>query len=159
MNRNQLVSLGVTSVFSAILSISGSLVSVSANSTTHQTTIAQAQSGTQSGAVLSGTFTAAEKPTTGNVQIINENGKRYVVLDKGFKASKEGPDLHVLLDTAEQPPAKYENKTSYVNLGKLKKYAGSQRYAIPASVDVANYKSVVIWCQTANATFGYATLH
>jgi hypothetical protein len=45
-----------------------------------------------------------------------------------------------------------------VNLGKLQKYKGMQRYPIPVGINLANYKSVVIWCQMANATFGYASL-
>ena len=106
-----------------------------------------------------GTFVAAEKPTTGTAQIVVEQGKRYLVLSADFKTSNQGPDLHVVLDPASQPPAQYQDKTHFVNLGKLKKFAGTQRYAIPANVDLTQFKSVGIWCQMANATFGYAPLH
>ncbi|HEY9728975.1 MAG TPA: DM13 domain-containing protein [Chroococcales cyanobacterium] len=112
----------------------------------------------QSTAVISGTFVAAEKPTTGTAKIVTENGQRYLVLDSAFSTSEQGPDLHVLLDTAQKPPQQYQNSSSYVNLGKLQKYQGMQRYPIPAGINLANYKSVVIWCQMANATFGYASL-
>ena len=105
-----------------------------------------------------GTFVAAEQPTSGNAQIVVRNGRRYLVLDASFQTSSQGPDLHVVLDPAQQPPAKYEDQTRFVNLGKLKKFAGEQYYAIPANVDLANFNSVGIWCQTANATFGYASL-
>ncbi len=105
-----------------------------------------------------GTFVAAEQPTSGNAQIIVRNGRRYLVLDASFQTSNQGPDLHVVLDPDQQPPAKYEDKTRFVNLGKLKKFAGEQYYAIPANVDLAKFNSVGIWCQMANATFGYAPL-
>ncbi len=109
-------------------------------------------------AVQSGTFVSAEKPTTGTAKIVTENGQRYLVLDEAFSTSDQGPDLHVLLDTAQRPPQQYQNFSSYVNLGKLQKYKGTQRYPIPAAINLANYKSVVIWCRMANATFGYAPL-
>lgn len=105
-----------------------------------------------------GTFIKAEQPTSGTAQIVVENGQRYLVLDSNFQTSNQGPDLHVVLDPAQQPPAKYEDKTGFVNLGKLKKFAGTQRYAIPANVDLTKFNSVGIWCQMANATFGYAPL-
>ncbi len=109
-------------------------------------------------ALQSGTFVSAEKPTTGTAKIVTENGQRYLVLDQAFSTSDQGPDLHVLLDTAKKPPQQYQNFNSYVNLGKLQNYSGTQRYPIPAAINLANYKSVVIWCRMANATFGYASL-
>lgn len=112
----------------------------------------------QSATLVSGTFMSAEKPTTGNATIVTENGQRYLVLDSGFSTSELGPDLQVLLDTSETPPQQYQDLNSFVNLGKLQKYNGMQRYPIPVTVNLSNYKSVVIWCRMANATFGYASL-
>jgi hypothetical protein len=120
--------------------------------------IAQAQM-PQTIALSTGSFTAAEKPTTGTARIVQEGGQRYVELDSAFSTSNQGPDLHVLLDTTTTPPTAYPAQNSSVNLGKLQNYSGAQRYAIPANVDVSQYKSVVIWCEMANATFGYAPLH
>jgi hypothetical protein len=106
----------------------------------------------------SGKFVAGEKPTTGSVRVITENGQRFLVLDSGFSTSDQGPDLHVLLDTSAKPPQTYKNLSSYVNLGKLQQFNGEQRYPIPSAIDLAKFKSVVIWCRMANATFGYAPL-
>jgi Electron transfer DM13 len=106
----------------------------------------------------SGTFVVGEKPMTGSARIITENGQRFVVLDSAFSTSDQGPDLHVLLDTSAKPPQTYKNLSSSVNLGKLQKFNGEQRYPLPASIDLAEFKSVVIWCRMANATFGYAPL-
>jgi hypothetical protein len=35
----------------------------------------------------------------------------------------------------------------YVDLGGLRAFKGSQKYAIPAGVDLEKYPSVVIWCE------------
>lgn len=35
----------------------------------------------------------------------------------------------------------------YVDLGGLRAFKGSQRYPIPAGVDLSKYSSVVIWCE------------
>ncbi|NJN00986.1 MAG: DM13 domain-containing protein [Leptolyngbyaceae cyanobacterium RM1_1_2] len=109
---------------------------------------------------LGGTFVAAEAPTTGTAQIIQEDGHRYLVLDSAFSTTDQAPDLHVILETAEVPPSSYTSFGSFVNLGGLQSTTGEQRYPIPDSLafDLAEYKSVSIWCRTANATMGYAVL-
>jgi hypothetical protein len=110
-------------------------------------------------AIASGAFVAGEVPTTGTARIVTEGGHRYLELDAAFSTGNMGPDLHVLLDSATQPPKSYDNLGSPINLGKLTAFTGAQRYPIPDSVDVADIRTVVIWCRTANATFGYATLN
>lgn len=114
----------------------------------------------QSGSMIAaaGAFVAAEKPTTGTAYVVIAGRRRYLVLDAAFQTSDQGPDLHVVLDPTEQPPAQYKDMSQIVDLGKLKKYSGTQRYAIPSNVDLSKIKSVGIWCRMANATFGYAQL-
>lgn len=114
----------------------------------------------ESEALMTGTFVAAEVPTTGVARIITENGQNYLELDSEFSTSDQGPDLHVLLDTSETPPQQYEETQAgqYVNLGALQEFSGAQRYPIPNAVDPASFSSVVVWCRMANATFGYAPL-
>jgi hypothetical protein len=107
---------------------------------------------------LAGTFVAAEAPTTGTAQIIEEDGQRYVVLDAAFSTTDMAPDLHVVLETSEVPPGSYTDFGSFVNLGALQSVTGEQRYPIPDSVDLSEFKSVSIWCRMANATMGYAIL-
>ena len=163
MKLNQLVVLGATSFLTSFTSVANYAAAVTVNlssnavsPTASLTNTAVAQN--RSVAITSGTFVAAEKPTSGTARIVTENGQRYLVLDSAFRTNDQGPDLHVLLDTAAKPPQAYQNYSSYVNLGKLQKFSGTQRYPIPAAIDVADFKSVVIWCRMANATFGYAPL-
>lgn len=158
MKHNQLVLLGISSLFASAVSVSVYTAATAnpAVTSTNRAVVAQ----NSKVAISSGTFLAAEKPATGAAQIVTENGHRYLELDGAFSTSDQGPDLHVLLTPSEKPPQSYtaQNSDSYVNLGKLQKFKGAQRYPIPNSIDLANFKSVSIWCRMANATFGYAPL-
>lgn len=111
--------------------------------------------------LMNGAFETAEAPTTGNAQIVEENGVRYLLIDSSFSTTDQAPDLHVLLDTAELPPQKYEETDSgrYINLGGIQNTMGQQRYPIPNVVNLKDIKSVVIWCRMADATMGFATLN
>jgi len=151
MKLNQLAVLGITSFLTSSLSVSSNAVGVLAK---------PAYVMDQTVAIMSGTFVAAEKPTTGTARIISQNGHRYLELDSAFSTSDQGPDLHVLLDPSQKPPMGYQsqNSGSYVNLGGLQKFKGTQRYPIPDNINITSFKSVNIWCRMANASFGYAPL-
>jgi len=104
-----------------------------------------------------GTFQAAEHPTKGMVRLVTENGKRYLELDEAFKTDN-GPDLFVILHRSEKPPTYGIKEKDYVSISRLQKVSGTQRYAIPAGVNLADFGSVAIWCRQFNATFGFAPL-
>ena len=104
----------------------------------------------------SGQFVAVEHPTTGQASIIEEDGEKYLELSQDF-TSDRGPALRVILHQADEVGLKVE-EGSYVSLGALESFNGAQRYLIPNEVDLSNYKSVAIWCEEFNATFGYAPL-
>ncbi|MGF1516024.1 MAG: DM13 domain-containing protein [Elainellaceae cyanobacterium] len=115
------------------------------------------------GPVKSGAFAAAEHPTTGTAQIIQEGDQRYVELGDDF-STDPGPDLFVVLHQANDffsiasPPAYGIEEGSYASIAPLEQVSGAQRYLIPDSVDVDEYGSVAIWCRQFNATFGAANL-
>ena len=46
----------------------------------------------------------------------------------------------------------------YVDLGGLRAFKGSQKYAIPAGVDLSKYPSVVIWCERFSVLISPADL-
>ncbi len=118
------------------------------------TAVAQSQiNGQMNG--LTNEFIGVAHPASGTAKIVEENGQRYLEFDTAF-SSQAGPDLFVLLH-AESVPRSY-NPDKYVNLGPLQQVAGAQRYAIPADVAVADFKSAVIWCRQFDVTFGYAEL-
>lgn len=166
IKRHSLVRFGMVSVLASALSIAAAAATIAnpVNGTLGSVTVTESlvtQSlVTQSESIvaLAGTFVAAEAPTTGTAQIIEEDGQRYVVLDSTFSTTDMAPDLHVVLETSEVPPGSYSSFGSFVNLGALQSVTGEQRYPIPDSVDLAEFKSVSIWCRMANATMGYAVL-
>jgi hypothetical protein len=114
--------------------------------------------------VKSGTFVAGEHPSEGTVRIVTENSKSYLELDRAFKTSDMGPDLHVILHRSDdvlgstKPPSYPLQEQDYVILGRLQKFNGAQRYPISDNINLADYKSATIWCRKFNATFGTAKL-
>lgn len=149
MGTASLISLGVITYFSPAIS------SESIDADNSKVLISQQT------ALKSGEFTAAEAPTTGTAKIVESNGQMYLEIDSAFQTGNTAPDLQVLLDTVEQPPAAYDDAdyTRYLNLGGLQSITGEQRYPIPNFVDPSQFSSVVIWCRMFNATYGYAPLN
>lgn len=59
-----------------------------------------------------------------------------------------GPKFHVyLVPDKGVTPVTNVAKTLFVDLGRLKAFKGSQNYPVPQAVNLANYRSVVIWCE------------
>lgn len=70
-----------------------------------------------------------------------------VFLEPDFEVGP-GPKYHVyLVPTANVRKEEQVTKSMFVDLGRLRSFKGSQRYAIPAGLDLTNYPSVVIWCE------------
>ncbi len=73
--------------------------------------------------------------------------QRAVFLEPDFEVGP-GPAFHVYLVPKAGVQTEADVKdTMYVDLGGLRSFKGSQRYPIPAGVDLAKYPSVVIWCE------------
>jgi len=70
-----------------------------------------------------------------------------VRLESDFEVGP-GPKFHVyLVPEASVTPSTRVAQTMFVDLGRLRAFKGSQNYPLPAGIDIANYKSVVIWCE------------
>ncbi|TFI53609.1 electron transfer protein with DM13 domain protein [Mastigocladus laminosus UU774] len=112
----------------------------------------------------SGNFVSGEHTTQGTARITTKNGKSFLELDQSFKTSNMGPELVVILHRSDnvigstKPPSYSLKKGDYVILGRLQKFSGGQSYVIPDNINLAEYKSAVIWCRKFNATFGAAKL-
>ena len=73
--------------------------------------------------------------------------ERTVFLEQDFEVGP-GPAYHVYLVPNATVRREADVKDAmYVDLGSLRAFKGSQRYAIPAGVDLKNFPSVVIWCE------------
>jgi hypothetical protein len=84
--------------------------------------------------------------------------ERAVFLEPDFEVGP-GPAFHVLL----VPKASIRNSSEvkeqmFVDLGGLRAFKGSQRYAIPAGVNLKDYPSVVIWCERFSVLISPADL-
>lgn len=103
-----------------------------------------------------GDFVTQEHPTRGVARLIELRDGSRVVRIEGF-STRNGPDLVVMLsaETAGGDWFKYEGATS-IPLGELKGTDGDQNYDIPADADLSGIRSVVIWCDRFNVSFGSA---
>jgi hypothetical protein len=108
--------------------------------------------------VAEGAFVSQEHDTSGAARVLKlPDGSRLLRLES-FSTS-DGPDVHVWLSDA---PAggdwhSYDDGR-YLALGEIKATDGNHNYAIPAGVDLAGLRSVVIWCDRFNVAFGSAPL-
>ena len=73
--------------------------------------------------------------------------EKAVFLEPDFEVGP-GPAFHVYLVPKQKIRSEADVKdTMFVDLGGLRAFKGSQRYPIPAGVNLKDYPSVVIWCE------------
>jgi hypothetical protein len=113
----------------------------------------------RSALVATGTFIHADP----NDPVHYGSGKvsvyeRTVFLEQDFTVGP-GPKYHVyLVPKANIRKSDDVANTMFVDLGRLRAFKGSQRYAIPAGVDLKKYASVVIWCEAFGVLISPADL-
>ena len=84
--------------------------------------------------------------------------EKTVFLHNDFEVGP-GPKFHVyLVPKADIRASDDLSGVMYVDLGRLRSFKGSQKYMIPAGLDLANYKSVVIWCEQFSVLISPADL-
>lgn len=105
-----------------------------------------------------GKFHSNAHDTKGNAAVIDLGGGRRVLRLTDF-ATSNGPDVRIYLVAAADVQDNATVKTAgFVELGSMKGNIGNQNYEIPASVDLANYKTVTVWCRRFSVNFGSAPL-
>jgi hypothetical protein len=73
--------------------------------------------------------------------------ERTVFLEPDFEVGP-GPAFHVyLVPKASIRTSSDLKDAKFVDLGGLRAFKGSQRYPIPAGVNLQDYQSVIIWCE------------
>lgn len=108
-----------------------------------------------------GTFISHEHETSGTVRVLQlADGSRVLRLEN--LDTSNGPDLKVVLSDAPviegKPGWHVFDDDQHLKIGNLKGNKGSQNYAIPAEVDLTLLRSVSIWCDRFNVSFGAAEL-
>ena len=91
---------------------------------------------------------------------LESNGDGYVlVLDDEFK-TKSAPDLKLFLSKQDLAAANGKNATrDAVLIAELDKNKGGQRYALPAGVDPADFKTLLLHCEKYSKLWGGAPLN
>ena len=69
-----------------------------------------------------------------------------------------GPDLRVIISTHPNPASSDQVHQGFVDLGALKGNVGDQNYRLPAQVDGAQFRSVIIYCRAFGVIFSVAPL-
>jgi hypothetical protein len=84
--------------------------------------------------------------------------ERAVFLEPDFEVGP-GPKYHVYLVPRANVRANGDVPgTKFVDLGRLRSFQGSQRYEIPAGIDLKSFSSVVIWCEAFGVLISPADL-
>lgn len=110
-------------------------------------------------ALLRGTFISHEHSTSGTATVVKQPDGSRVLAIAGLRTS-DGPVLNVwLTDQAVTSDGwRVFDDGRYLDLGKLKGTLGNQLYRIPEGADLAGIRSVVIWCDRFDVSFGAAML-
>ncbi len=98
-----------------------------------------------------------EHQSSGTVVLIELSGGGRVLRLENL-ATSNGPDLRVYLSTTPASSDWHGYDRDYVDLGALKGNLGNQNYALPEGVDLARYRSAVIWCRQFSVGFAVAPL-
>ena len=111
--------------------------------------------------VAAGTFISHEHETTGTATVIeNPDGSRVLAIEN--LSTTNGPDVHVWLSASDVVAGIdgwfVAGGAPFIDLGPIKGNQGNQVYDIPAGVDLAEYRSVSLWCVQFSVSFGAAQL-
>jgi hypothetical protein len=108
--------------------------------------------------LAAGSFHGVAHETRGHAAVLNlADGSR--VLRLTAFATSNGPDVRVYLVAADDATDNGTvTKAGFIELGALKGNQGDQNYAVPATVDLAKYRTVTIWCRRFGVNFGSAPL-
>lgn len=109
-------------------------------------------------AVSAGNLISHEHATSGSVKVLRlPDGSRTLRFED--LETSNGPDLRVVLSDAKVVEGKHVfDDGAYTTLAKLKGNKGNQNYALPADLDLDRYRSVSIWCDRFDVSFGAAEL-
>lgn len=94
---------------------------------------------------------------TGVVQIVQDEDGNYFVYFIDVEIAS-GPQLLVYLSDKPTFSGTNDSPGNYIDLGELPAQSGSFSVSIPSGTDIAQYKSVLIWCEPFSVVFTYATL-
>lgn len=108
--------------------------------------------------LASGSFRGLAHETSGDAMVHRLADGSRVLRFSNF-ATSNGPDLRVLLVAADDPRDNAAvSGAERVELGALKGNVGDQNYVLPGTIDLAKFRSVVVWCNRFSVAFASAPL-
>lgn len=106
--------------------------------------------------LATGDFISRDHGTSGAVRVLEIGGRRFVRVEE--LETDNGPDLYLYLTANPADGDEGAFDDDFVSLGRLKGNRGDQNYSLPPGVDLARFRSVVVWCDRFNSAFGAADL-
>jgi hypothetical protein len=115
-------------------------------------------SASSQGVLSEGDFRPLGHDARGTALVIDAAASNTYVRFEDFEV-ENGPDLKIYLSRAKADAPEAELAADFVDLGGLKGNVGDQNYLVPASVDLSEYRSVVVWCRRFSVGFAVAPIH
>lgn len=105
--------------------------------------------------LATGTFRSLDHATSGRATVARlASGSRRL----SFTSFRLAPGPNVRVWLVAGSPAGTDRYTSRVDLGKIKSFSGYQTYTVPSTVNLARYRTVMLWCVTFRVGLGRADL-
>src|SRR5690606_32927719 len=108
--------------------------------------------------LASGGFSNQAQRITGSWSIEREADGVYLVLSSDFR-TRSAPDLKFFLHTLPASQITAQNATRGVFVGDLPNARGAQRIRLPANIDPARFRSLVLHCEQYTVLWGAGDLH
>jgi hypothetical protein len=155
---SDIVDQEVTDEMNDVMENENIAVEVAATEPMPETVDAAAEAGTVV-TLVEGTFVDRSHPGTGIAKVLNDGTEQRFLRFDPFETDN-GPDLFVYLTRAgaAADAAAFGVDGDFVNLGRLKGNVGEQNYEIPVDVDLADFGTVVVWCDRFSVAFTAADL-
>ena len=106
--------------------------------------------------LLHGAVRAGSHDAAGRATVVQVDGARRILALRNFRIDP-GPLVRVYL-VPRRAKGDSDVRKDFKDLGRLKGNRGNQQYAIPASVDLRRYRSVIFWCVPFTQTLARANL-
>ena len=100
-------------------------------------------------------------PTSGKVSVSAAGGKVTVKLSALKTEPGPGPQVGLYAAAAPGKGTKDTDiaRGEYVKVGDLRKFSGNFSFTAPAGTEIADYRSVVLWCADVKTAFGAGDLN
>ncbi len=107
--------------------------------------------------LASGGFSNQAQRIAGGWSIEREADGIYLVLSEDFR-TRSAPDLKFFLHTLPAAQITAQNATRGILVAELPRARGAQRIRLPANIDIADYRSLVLHCEQYTVLWGAGDL-